>query len=151
MPRNPWSEIECGGHYARAMSSWSLLLALSGYHCDGPGCVLGFSPRYNPDDFKSYFCAPEGWGNFTQRLEGDAQQVRINVNWGIVRVKTLCLAAANNSRPATVAVFANGERRSADVQVKDGTVKIDFGEPLVVKEREELQITISYGRMRSAV
>ncbi|HEV2437165.1 MAG TPA: GH116 family glycosyl-hydrolase [Verrucomicrobiae bacterium] len=147
MPRNPWSEIECGGHYARALSSWSLLLAVSGYYYDGPECALGFSPRYNPDDFKSFFCAPEGWGSFTQRLEGNAQQVRMNVNRGTVRVKTLSLATANNSRPATVAAFADGERRSADFRVNGGTVKIDFGEPLVVKEREELQITISYAKM----
>ena len=32
--RNPWNEFECGHHYARAMSSWSLILALSGYHYD---------------------------------------------------------------------------------------------------------------------
>jgi uncharacterized protein (DUF608 family) len=143
MQRNPWSEIECGGHYARAMSSWSLLLALSGYYYDGPEGALGFSPRYNPDDFKSFFCAPEGWGSFAQRVQGNAQQVRINVNRGSLRVKTLCLATANNSQPAMVAVFANGERRSANFQVNDGTVKIDFGEPLVVKERAELQIIIS--------
>ena len=70
MQRNPWSEIECGGHYARAMSSWSLLLALSGYYYDGPEGALGFSPRYHPDDFKSFFCAPEGWGSFAQRVGG---------------------------------------------------------------------------------
>ena len=38
--RNPWNEIECGGHYARAMSSWSLLLALSGWEYDGPRQAL---------------------------------------------------------------------------------------------------------------
>ena len=105
----------------------------------------------DPDDFKSFFCAREGWGSFTERSEGNAQQVRRKVNWGTVRVKTLCLATANNSRSATVAAFANGERRSADFQVNGGTVKIDFGEPLVVKEREALQIPISYARMQSAV
>jgi uncharacterized protein (DUF608 family) len=141
--RNPWSEIECGGHYARAMSSWSLLLALSGYHYDGPECALCFSPRYKPNDFKSFFCAPEGWGSFAQRLEGDAQHARIIVIWGAIRVKTLRLAMANNSKPATVAVFVNNGRRSAAVRTKDRIVEIDFGEPLVVKEREELQVIIS--------
>ena len=29
--RNPWDEAECGHHYARAMSSWSAILALSGF------------------------------------------------------------------------------------------------------------------------
>jgi len=27
--RNPWNEVECGSHYARALASWSVLLALS--------------------------------------------------------------------------------------------------------------------------
>src|SRR5262249_39997847 len=34
--RNPWDEVECGHHYARAMASWSLLLALSGFEYDAP-------------------------------------------------------------------------------------------------------------------
>ena len=44
IPRSPWNEIECGGHYARAMSSWSLLLALSGFHYDGLTQTLRFQP-----------------------------------------------------------------------------------------------------------
>lgn len=142
--RNPWSEIECGGHYARAMSSWSLLLALSGYYYDGPACALCFSPRYNPNDFKSFFCAAEGWGSFAQRLEGNAQLVRILVNWGKVRVKTLRLAMVNDAQPTKVAVSANGEQKSVAFEANDRIVEISFKGSLVVKEREELQITISY-------
>ena len=29
--RNPWDEAECGHHYARAMSSWSAVMALGGF------------------------------------------------------------------------------------------------------------------------
>lgn len=33
--RNPFSEAECGYHYARAMASWSALIALSGFQYSG--------------------------------------------------------------------------------------------------------------------
>ena len=141
--RNPWSEIECGGHYARAMSSWSLLLALSGYYYDGPECALHFSPRYYPNDFKSFFCASEGWGSFAQLLEGNAQRVRITVNRGRVRVKTLRLATEKDFKPMTIAVSVNGRKEPAALEFGDGTVNISFQESVVLKAREELQIIVS--------
>ena len=42
--RNPWNEFECGHHYARAMASWSVLLALSGYHFSALEQKLRFAP-----------------------------------------------------------------------------------------------------------
>ena len=30
--RNPFSEPECGHHYARSMASWASVIALSGFH-----------------------------------------------------------------------------------------------------------------------
>src|ERR1039458_3884728 len=34
--RNPWDEPECGHHYARAMSTWSSVVAFSGFDRQGP-------------------------------------------------------------------------------------------------------------------
>jgi hypothetical protein len=49
--RNPWAEHESGVHYARAMSSWAVLLALSGAQYDGVEKSLGFTPRVHADEF----------------------------------------------------------------------------------------------------
>jgi uncharacterized protein (DUF608 family) len=68
--RNPWNEVECGHHYARSMSSWTLLLALSGFHCDlskGEICfdpVLEASP--DPDHFSTFWSTGQGWGIYSQ-------------------------------------------------------------------------------------
>lgn len=42
--RNPFAEIECGASYARSMSSYSLLLAYSGFDADMRRCRVGFTP-----------------------------------------------------------------------------------------------------------
>ncbi|HEY1786948.1 MAG TPA: GH116 family glycosyl hydrolase, partial [Verrucomicrobiae bacterium] len=89
IPRNPWCEIECGGHYTRAMSSWSLLLALSGWKYDGPRGELSFTPSYRPENFKSFFTGPEGWGSVAQHWDGDKQRVKVDVQSGELRVQTL--------------------------------------------------------------
>jgi non-lysosomal glucosylceramidase len=62
--RNPWAEHESGVHYARAMSSWAVLLALSGAHYDGVEKSLGFTPRIQPNDFFTFWSGGSGWGSF---------------------------------------------------------------------------------------
>lgn len=59
--RNPWNEFECGSNYARSMSSYSLLLAFSGFQYDGVEKSIGFFPVY-PDKFHSFFSCGTGWG-----------------------------------------------------------------------------------------
>ena len=75
--RNPWNEIECGGHYARAMSSWSLLLARRATSTTASAKSLRFMPQVTPEKFKSFFVGPEGWGSLQQsRQDGDQRRTR---------------------------------------------------------------------------
>jgi len=41
--RNPFDEPECGHHYARAMASWSAVLALSNFHYSGVTKSMSFT------------------------------------------------------------------------------------------------------------
>ena len=66
--RNPWNEIECGDNYARAMSSWGLLLNAEGYYYDGPKGRLKLAPNINPGNFRGFLSTAEGWGSFYQRI-----------------------------------------------------------------------------------
>lgn len=61
--RNPWNEIECGSHYARAMASFALLPIFSGFEFDLPHGHIGFRPL-SSGDFRCPFSIGGGWGNY---------------------------------------------------------------------------------------
>ena len=65
--RNPWNEVECGHHYARAMSSWGVLLALSGFSYSAPEMSMTFDPKVSAADFRTVWTAGSGWGTYAQK------------------------------------------------------------------------------------
>jgi len=60
--RNPWNEYECGNWYARAMASYSVLGALSGFRYSAVERTLWFGPRLSVRPFKSFFSTAFGFG-----------------------------------------------------------------------------------------
>ncbi|NIM52864.1 MAG: hypothetical protein GTN78_26660, partial [Gemmatimonadales bacterium] len=86
---NPWNEIECGDHYARALASWGVLIGLSGFESHGPRCHIGFAPRITPDDFRCAFTASEGWGSLSQKRQRSRQVNEFAVRWGRLRVNSV--------------------------------------------------------------
>ncbi len=83
--RNPWNEVECGNHYARSMSSWALLLALSGAHVDPVKGEISFAPvatlLSKDESFKTFWSNGRAWGVYTQAWDADADAWR-----GVVEV-----------------------------------------------------------------
>ncbi len=137
--RNPWSEIECGGHYARAMSSWSLLLAASGWRYDGPKRELQIEPRLTPGRFACIFTGSEGWGRLEQRRTRSGQTNVLTVEEGRLVVSKLRLEAGKASR-ATAKL--GGHEVPVSVTKEGETTVLTFAEAAVVKPGRRLEVAL---------
>jgi non-lysosomal glucosylceramidase len=63
--RNPYNEVECGDHYARAMAGWSVLEALTGFRYD----ALRSRIALRGEAGRFPFVAGTGWGRITATAE----------------------------------------------------------------------------------
>jgi uncharacterized protein (DUF608 family) len=95
--RNPFSELECGSHYVRALACWGVLLALSGFDCDATTGRLTFAPALAERPFRCFWSSGTGWGSYEEtadtaalRCEHGSQRVQM---WqaGTTRASSLCL------------------------------------------------------------
>ncbi|MBS1804483.1 MAG: hypothetical protein JST28_14045 [Acidobacteria bacterium] len=73
--RNPWNEYECGNWYARAMSSYALVAALSGFRYSAVDRTLHFGPKLKVRPFVSLFSTAFGYG--TVALDGRNLMVKV--------------------------------------------------------------------------
>lgn len=87
--RNPFNEAECGYHYARALASWGLVVALTGFGYDARSGVMSFAslPKSGGTLFWSSGAA---WGTIgrTALPQGDEEELtaRLDVHAGKIRV-----------------------------------------------------------------
>jgi uncharacterized protein (DUF608 family) len=141
IPRNPWNEIECGGHYARAGSSWTLLLALSGWRYDGISGELTFRPLHTPERFKSFFSGPEGWGSLTQTRQDGRQHSEIHVVEGSLTVSRLHLSAER--QPQHVTVKVGGIAIAATLEHGLQGVTVALAQEATFKAGQQLAVTLA--------
>jgi non-lysosomal glucosylceramidase len=89
--RNPWNEEECGSHYVRAMASWGVLLALTGFQYSAPEMSMGFQPRIHQNDFRGFWSSGSAWGSYSQKTGIPGQKslaVKLAVGEGTLALKT---------------------------------------------------------------
>ena len=141
--RNPWNEVECGDHYARAMASFGVFLAACGYEYHGPKGHLAFSPRLTPENFRAAFTSAQGWGTFSQRRDAAGLHGAIELKWGKLRLRSLALALAEKADPKSVRVTVNGAEAACKHRVENGRVVIDLAADAVIRAGQKIEVTVA--------
>ena len=139
---NPYNEIECGDHYARAMSSWGVYLALAGFQYDGPNGFVGFAPKITPENFKAAFTFAEAWATFEQKRESGKQVNKIILAKGNLQIKTLSLEVPGNLKSKNVVIKIDNKIIKAISKSTDNKVLIEFQKKINVTDGQILEIII---------
>lgn len=133
--RNPWDEAECGHHYARAMASWSGVLALSGFQYRGAERHLSVAPRIEHPQFRSFWSAGTGWGVFSLAGHARDRRLSIAVTEGFLQVRQLEIAGSSGTKFST----RLGEQNVAHtVQERDRRLIFRFAQELKIEPGREL-------------
>jgi len=139
--RNPWNEFECGSHYARSMSSWSVLTALSGFSFDAARKSYGFSPRMWMDAWRSFWSTDSGWGSYAQAIEADKGEASLTVAHGALEIANLALGSIDVEGTVTAAL--DGAPVDATAAVTDGRLVVSFTTPVTVGVEQTLRVKIA--------
>jgi hypothetical protein len=139
--RNPWNEFECGNHYARAMASWSLLLALSGFRYSAPASRISFAPVISADKFRSFFSTGSGWGSFAQSHSDGSFAASLELRAGSLRLRQIELCPL--STPTQVSVTLGGQPIAAHIESAGADVVIALHQEAALVAGELLEIKLA--------
>lgn len=136
--RNPWDEPECGHHYARAMSSWSTLVAFSGFHYNGAQKSLSLMPPDAGAELKAVWFTNSGWGTFTCSRSGGGERLELAVTEGVLPLQSVRLRKSGGARARVTvggtAIAHHVERGAAATLVTfEQSVKLAEGQRLLVE------------------
>ena len=136
--RNPWDEPEYGHHYARAMSSWSTILAMSGFIYDGAAAAVVAMPKIPNDNFQCFWSTGTGWGTYSLRRQEGSTVFTIKVMKGVLACRSSELVVAG-----TTAAAETGGRAVEHqlIRSKERAV-VTFHETLYITSSDELRITV---------
>ena len=138
MLRNPYNEIECSDHYARAMASYGVFQAVCGFNYHGPKGHLEFDPRLTPEDFKAAFVTAEGWGRYSQKQSRDKLEYLIEPVFGELELSRLSVRVPDGfylkhlqlkHQDKKIKIAAE-KPENGKIRISFGSLKITFGEKL---------------------
>lgn len=139
--RNPWDEFECGHHYARSMASYAVLLALTGFKYSAPQKYLGFAPKVNQEDFRTFFSTATSWGLYSQKINKEDAEFSVKLEYGSLRLEMLELPKVE-CRNNALAVSLNGRKIDAKIKKTRNNIKVLL-EPTLIEKGRTLKVKLS--------
>ncbi len=140
--RNPYNEIECSDHYARAMASYGAFIAACGFTYNGPTAQLGFTPKMNPENFKAAFISAEGWGSLQQTRTANSQTNTIKIVQGKLNLRELTVALPEGQVASSIEVTFNNKLVNSTVK-KGGDKTTVIFENVIIKEKDTIAAVIN--------
>ncbi len=141
--RNPWNEIECGDHYARAMASYGTFVSMCGFEYHGPKQHIGFAPRMDGASFSAAFVAAEGWGTFSQQVGPSTLDASLSLKWGRMRLRTIAITLPKDETGSNISVLFNESRISAEATATGRRVIISLESSLELNSASTLHVRVT--------
>jgi uncharacterized protein (DUF608 family) len=128
----PWNHLECGDHYSRSPSSWTTLLAATGFKPDWPSRMLTVAPKA-PGDFHAPWVMASGFG----RIARSGPTLSIAAASGKLTFQVLQVNAA-----APVPVVRLAGRTLNPKATREGSLtRLEFAAPVSVEAGQTLVIS----------
>ena len=141
--RNPWNEIECGDHYIRAMSSWTLLHAFTGFRYNSELFQFHLGPRVNSDNFTTFFVTENAWGQASQKIAEGKLSYTLSVTYGELEIKSIRLNSIGDANTQTVRVHLDKvEQSGMSLIPNDSEVEITFSKMIIIPEESQLLLEL---------
>lgn len=141
--RNPWNEVECSDHYARAMASYGSFISICGFEHNGPRQTIGFSPRLNQENFRAAFTCAEGWGTYSQHRTSEAQKSEINLKYGSLTVHRLAFDAGDRT-PKSVVIRLGDKKFPAKLALEGSRVLVLLDKAVTIPTNQTLSVWLNY-------
>ena len=136
---NPFDEVECGHHYARAMASYALLLAFSGFLADMPNRKLTFSPKINEENFKTFFSVDSGWGLYSQKIDKKSTEVEIDVRYGKIKLKKIQIDIPFSEK---ISVKLGKKKVDCKIEKTGRGVEIIFSREITLNKQNKMLLSV---------
>ncbi|MEO6722987.1 MAG: GH116 family glycosyl hydrolase [Ferruginibacter sp.] len=140
--RNPFNEIECSDHYARAMASYGTFISACGFEYHGPKGFIRFAPKWNEDNFKAPFVTAKGWGSYSQKKEANNQVHLLNLKYGSLQLQKISLEKFDNQEAKIVSLIFNGKKIPIRFQQEGTVVSAELHKPLLLQTNQSIIIHI---------